>query len=294
MSVRRRSNWYIYLLAFLIALAFALLVVFAFRSYLFKEPAEEAGLTSAGELSETFTPSQKHNFNIVAMLGEDKQKAPELFVLAIYNAPENTVSFVPLPFGLSVHSEGRNLPNVYAAKGGQGVADAVAGATGLSIDGYAYLDRQGFDDLATSVGNVQYDVPKTIIYTDGKASGTINSGTQLMSADTVYSYIMLAEFEDENERFNAICDILCELINQNYGFADSSLLDTWAKLIMNNADTNISAELYTAKKPALLNTILYGSSPATYYILYGEHDADGGYTISQTSVKTLRQKAGLE
>lgn len=294
MAVRRKSNWYIYLLAFLITLAFVLLVIFTFRSFLFPENSEEVGLTSEGNLSEGFTPTSKHSFTLVTMLGDDILLSPSLFMMVIYNAPESSVSFVPIPEAISIHSEGRNLPNVYAAKGGQGVSDVISGVTGLSIDGFVYLDKEGFVDLVTAFGNVQYDVPKTIIVSDGNATSTINSGTQLMSAETVYNYIMKAEFSDEQERFSTIGDIMSELINQNYSFGDSSLLDQWVKIMANGSENNLTDELYATKKAALLNTITYGNAPAEYYLLYGEYEEDGGYTLSQTSVTTLRQKAGIE
>ncbi len=56
MAVRRKSNWYIYLLAFVVTTAFVIMVIFTFRWYLFPERTREVGLNSAGELSESFTP----------------------------------------------------------------------------------------------------------------------------------------------------------------------------------------------------------------------------------------------
>ena len=295
MAVRRKSNWYIYLISFLVTMAFVLLVIFGFRWYLFPEESAEAGLTSAGELSDSFKPTAEDSFSIIGMLSDAPEDMPTLFVLGVYNAVESSVTLIPVPSGISIGSEGRNLTNVYAAQGGQGVSNAVSNAMGLRIDGYFKLDRAGFDGVVSSIGNVQYDVPKTIIITDGREIDSINAGSQLLSAEKLFRYIMLADFDNgESYRFNMVGNVLCELINQNYSYADSMLLDTWASQLLGSSDTNITGEFYSAKKAALLNTIMYGNAPAEYYVPYGNYGDDGSFTISETSITTIRQKAGIE
>lgn len=294
MAVRRKSNWYIYLIAFLITMAFVLMVIFSFRWYLFPEKTEQAGLNSAGELSDSFKPTAADSFNIMTMLSDGEFDMPTLFVLAIYNAVDSNLTIVPIPNGISVAGEGRNLVNVYAAQGGEAVTNIVSDITGIKIDGYAKFCRNSFVDIVSSFGNVQYDVPRTIIITDGNELDTVNAGTQLLSAERLYKYIMLAEFEDgESYRFNMIGNVMSELINQNFIYADSSLLDTWANMFI-TGESNITDTLYAAKKAALLNTIIYGTMPAEYYVPYGVYGDDGSFTISETSVTTIRQKAGIE
>lgn len=296
MAVRRKSNWYIYLLAFAITMAFVIMVIFTFRWYLFPEKTEETGITSAGELSETFSPKPEHNMNIMVMMSDGAQDSPELFVLAAYNAVESRLTYIPVPKGISVSTEGRTLPNVYAAQGGEGVIDAFNTVTGVECHAYIKMDRLSFVDLVSSFGNAQYDVPKTVIINDGLEIDTINAGEQLFTAEMAYRYIMLADFDDsESYRFNLIGDLLAEMVNQNYLYADSSLLDTYAQLLMNCPETNVTQEFYNSRKAALLNTLMYGSSPAEYYVPYGEYSEDGeGFLISENSVTTIRQKAGLE
>lgn len=294
MAVRRKSNWYIYLIAFAITLVFVLMVINIFHWYLFPEKTEETGLSATGELSETFKPTKADNFNIITMLSDGDYEMPTLFVLGLYNAVDSRVTLVPLPNGMSVSSEGRNLTNVYAAQGGEAVSQIVGDTLGIKIDGYAKLSRSGFDELVSSFGNVQYDNPHTIVITDGKEMDTINAGTQLLSAEKVFRYIMLADFENgESYRFNMIGNILTELINQNYSYGDSSLLDTWERLLT-SGESDITAEMYTSKKAALLNTITYGNAPCEYYVPYGTYEDNGAFTVSPTSVTTIRQKAGLE
>jgi anionic cell wall polymer biosynthesis LytR-Cps2A-Psr (LCP) family protein len=271
------------------------MVIFTFRWYLFPENSEESGINSSGELDESFTPTDAYNFTILAMLSDGSIEAPELFVMVTYDAVESRVTFIPIPTGISVSSDGRTLPNIYAAQGGEGVIEALKGITGVECSSYVKFDRNTFINFVTSYGNVQYSVPQTIIIIDDKEADTVNAGSQLFSSETLFRYIMLADFENgESYRFNMVGSVLAELVNQNFSYADSSLLDTYVRIMIDTAETNITTEKYNQKKAALLNTALYGTSPAEYYVPYGTYDDNGGFNISENSITTIRQKSGIE
>lgn len=295
MAVRRKSNWYIYFIAFGVTLAFAAMAIFAFRWYLFPEETQSAGLNASGELAEDFVPDSSYSFSVMVMISENAVDAPELFIVTEYDAVDNRVTFVPIPSGISVSTDGRTLPNVYSAQGGTGVINEVGDHIGIKCSSYVKLDRKSFIDFASAYGNVKINVPKTIIIADGAEAETINAGEVLFTAEMLYRYIMLADFEEgESYRFNMIGNILSEMVNQNISSTDSSLLDTYARLLMNASDTDITAEKYSSRKAALLNTIMYESSPAEYYVPYGQYTDNGGFDISENSVITIKQKAGVE
>ena len=295
MYVRRKSNWYIYFIAFGVTLAFAAMAIFAFRWYLFPEETQSAGLNASGELAEDFVPDSSYSFSVMVMISENAVDAPELFIVTEYDAVDNRVTFVPIPPGISVSTDGRTLPNVYSAQGGTGVINEVSNHIGIKCSSYVKLDRKSFIDFASAYGNVKINVPKTIIIADGAEAETINAGEVLFTAEMLYRYIMLADFEEgESYRFNMIGNILSEMVNQNISSTDSSLLDTYARLLMNAPDTDITAEKYSSRKAALLNTIMYESSPAEYYVPYGQYTDNGGFDISENSVITIKQKAGVE
>ena len=294
MAVRRKSNWYIYLLAFVVTTVFVIMVIFTFRWYLFPERTREVGLNNAGGLSESFTPTAEHNFNALIMLSKSADDSPELYVIAAYNAVESRLSFIPLPTGISVAAEGRDLPNIYAAQGGAGIISAIEDIVGVKLDNYVTFTRESFVDFLAVYGNVRYNVPKTIIVADGIEADTFNTGSQLFSPESCYRYIMLADFEEgESYRFNIIGDVLSSLVNQNYSYADSTLLDSYSRHFIDAQDSSITEEDYTAHKAALLNTIIYGSSPAEYYVPYGDYE-DGGFKISDNSIITIKQKTGQD
>ncbi len=295
MAVRRKSNWYIYFIAFGIALAFAIGVIFTFRDFLFPEVQETTGLTGTGELSDDFTPDASHNFTILTMLSDTEDGIPELFSMLSYDAVEHAFVIIPLPNGISVPADERTLPNIYAAKGGEGAVSAVANATGISCDGYICLDRGAVIRLISAYGNVRYNIPKTIVVTDGAQLDAFNAGEEIFSPEAVFRYIYLADFgEGEEYRFNMVGDILSQLINQNLSYSDSMMLDSYFKIITEDCMTNITEDMYLSKKAALLNTITYGSEPAEYYVPYGEYSGDGSFTIADNSVTTIRQKCNVE
>ncbi|MBE6889697.1 MAG: hypothetical protein E7485_06750 [Ruminococcaceae bacterium] len=295
MAVKRRSNWYIYFIAFGVALAFIIGIIMTFSWYLFPEAKETTGLTSTGELADNFRPDKSHNFTLVTMLSDESTDIPELFMIMSYNAVENTVVFIPVPKGISVSEEGRDLSNVFEVKGGNGVLSAVSSATGLKCDAYVSFNRESFMRLVSSYGNVKYNIPKTLIVKDGEEIATFNAGELIFSPESLFRYVYFADFgDDEGYRFNIIADIYSELLNQNLRYTDSSLLDNYYKIITEHCDSSVTEELYLSKKAAILNTITYASAPAEYYIPYGEYGEDGSFTLADNSRMTISQKCGQD
>lgn len=297
MAVKRKSNWYIYLIAFGIAMAFVIGVIFTFSWYLFPEDDKptSAGLTSNGELDDNFKADHSYDFTVLTMLGDNGSTPPELFMMVSYDAVDNSVVFIPLPNGISVEYDERTLPNLYTAKGGEAVVSAVANATGVTCDGYICFDRDGFERLISAFGNVKYNVPNTIMVNDGTTRTAINAGEQMFSPEAVFKYIYLADFGgDINTRYNNITDVLVELLNQNIRYSDSSLLDNYFDIIMEECDTNLTEEMYMSKKAALLNSITYASDPGEYYVPYGEYGGDGSFDIADNSIISIKQKCGKD
>lgn len=296
MYVRRKSNWYIYFIAFGITVVFVLVAILAFRWYLFPTKTQDTGLDKdTGELADNFKPTAEHSFNILAMLSEGVNDNPEFFYAIEYNAPENRVAFVPLPNGICVGSEERTLPNIYAAQGGAKTVKAVENEIGIRFDSFVKMDRQSFGDILTAFGNVDYALPKTIMVKEDDKTYTFNSGRQSFTSDEIFQLIMKVEYEEgESYKFKLAGDILSELVNQNYQSLDGNLFDSYYEMIAKNAETDITEEKYKQHKAALLNSVEYGVSPAEFYVPYGEYGSDGSFKISENSITTIKQKAGLE
>ena len=294
MSVRRKSNWYIYLIAFGITVAMLGVAIFSFRDFIFPA-AKQTGLTDDGTLSEDFVPDSGMNFAVMTMISDEDSEMPQLFIAVSYNAVENRLLFIPVTDGISLASTGRTLPNIYAAQGGSGVMSAVSSELGIKFDGYVKFSRSSLQQLISTYGNVEFDVAHTLIIEDGSETQVLNAGKQLFTSEMAYRYIMFADFDEgESYRFNMICSLIIELVNQNVSYIDNSLLDVYASEIVNDTDTDITEEKYLEHKAALLNTVQYGINPAEYYVPYGEYGEDGSFTISHNSVETVRLKSGQE
>ncbi len=179
---------------------------------------------------------------------------------------------------------------MYAAQSGAGTAKAIENAVGVSLEKYVTFDRQSFIKLVSAYGGVNFDVPDTMIITDGENTETLNAGLKSFSAELVYRYIMCAEFEDENSRFNNVGNLIMELLNQNAQSVDGASLDDCFQFLIDSYDTNFTVDDYNLRKAAILNTCLYISNPAEYYVPYGEYTEDGGFNISETSITTISQK----
>ncbi len=295
MTVHRRSNWYIYLLAFGITAVFVVMAIMAFKWYLFPENTDEVDLNKNGELTKDFKPTSEYDFNIITMLSEGETDNPELFVMASYNAVDSRLAFIPLPAGISIEKDERTLTNIYAAQGGEGVINALENIFGVRCDCYVKLDRRGFNDIVTSFGNIEYNIQSTLIVKDGSEVETFNAGSKMLTAESVYRLMMKADFgEGESYRFNIVGDLLAATINQNFRELDTSMLDTFFNELMSAAETNLTESLYRSKKAALLNTIEYGVDPGEFYVPYGEYSDDGAFKVAETSIISVRQRAGLE
>lgn len=292
MAVHRKSNWYIYLIAFGITLAMIAMAIISLKDFIFPE-SKETGLNTNGTLAEDFVPDSGMNMAVLTMISDSDSDMPTLFIAAAYDAVENRLTFIPLTDGISVASSGRTLPNIYAAQGGSGVTKVVSDILGIKFDGYIRFTRSSLMSLLSAFGNVEYDVANTLIITDGTEVQAINSGKQIFTSEMLFRYLMFADFgEGESYRFNMIGSILIELVNQNVSYIDSSLLDVYASNITDNAETDLTEERYKHSKAAMLNTVQYGINPAEYYVPYGEYSDDGGFTISENSLMTIRQKSG--
>lgn len=295
MTVHRKSNWYIYLLAFGITAAFVVMAIMAFKWYLFPENTEQVDLNKNGVPNEKFRPTAEYNFNAITMLSDNATDSPDLFVMVTYNAVDSRLVFIPLPVGISVEKDERTLTNIYAAQGGAGVISAIQNAVGVRCDCYIKLDRNGFRSLVSSFGNVEYLVQKTIVVRDGLDVESFNAGNRMLTAESVFRLMMKADFQEgESYRFNIVGDLMAEIINQNFRELDASLMDTYFNVIMDIAETDLTENLYRSKKTALLNSVEYGVNPGEFYVPYGEYLDNGTFKIAETSIISIRQRAGIE
>lgn len=73
MAVRRKSNWYIYLIAFCITLAMIIMAIFSFRDFLFPK-SQETGLSTDGTLSDDFVPDHSMDLSVMTMISDGSDR----------------------------------------------------------------------------------------------------------------------------------------------------------------------------------------------------------------------------
>lgn len=103
MAVRRKSNWYIYLIAFCITLAMIIMAIFSFRDFLFPK-SQETGLSTDGTLSDDFVPDHSMDLSVMTMISDGSADMPSLFIAVTYNAVDNRLLFIPVTDGIALAS----------------------------------------------------------------------------------------------------------------------------------------------------------------------------------------------
>lgn len=293
MSVKRKSNWYIYIITFIITAALLSLVVWKIWDYLF--PAKETVTTNASGITD-FRPDASNNMTVLLMLSEEKAAIPEYYMLVSYRPKDEVISLVPLRSDIYATEGGvsGNLMQIYQKNGSQGVMYAMENLFDVKCDFYVKFDKYSFIELANFGGTVSVNIPYTL--TDPE-TGDLDfaSGTQILDGEQLYKYITYKNFTEGIEYTNVVLgSVISSMINQNFRGLTTTDLQTIANMIINNADTDFKFDDYTARQKAFLYTTENTYNPAEYYIPYGESDEHGSFILSENSVLTIRDRMGIE
>lgn len=293
MSVKRKSNWYIYIITFIITAALLSLVVWKIWDYLF--PAKETVTTNASGITD-FRPDASNNMTVLLMLSEEKAAIPEYYMLVSYRPKDEVISLVPLRSDIYATEGGvsGNLMQIYQKNGSQGVMYAMENLLDVKCDFYVKFDKYSFIELANFGGTVSVNIPYTL--TDPE-TGDLDfaSGTQILDGEQLYKYITYKNFTEGIEYTNVVLgSVISSMINQNFRGLTTTDLQTIANMIINNADTDFKFDDYTARQKAFLYTTENTYNPAEYYIPYGESDEHGSFILSENSVLTIRDRMGIE
>ncbi|MGN0596704.1 MAG: LCP family protein [Ruminiclostridium sp.] len=293
MSVKRKSNWYIYIITFIITAVLLGLVVWKIWDYLF--PAKETISVSASGITD-FRPDASNNMTVLLMLSEEKAAIPEYYMLVSYRPKDEVISLVPLRNDIYATEGGvsGNLMQIYQKNGSQGVMYAMENLLDVKCDYYVKFDKYSFIELANFGGTVSVNIPYTL--TDPE-TGDLDfaSGAQILDGGQLYKYITYKNFTEGIEYTNVVLgSVISSMINQNFRGLTTTDLQTIANMIINNADTDFKFDDYTARQKAFLYTTENTYNPAEYYIPYGETDEQGNFILAENSVSTIRDRMGIE
>lgn len=317
MKVRRKSNWYIYVITLIIS--FVLLGFFV-RSIWDSLFPTDTGADSAYSVNNAdFRPSADIKLNFVVMLSEMKAGTPDYYMLASYTPRSESVVFVPFPENTRMNYKGNtgSLYEMYSNLGAEAVVGAVSETLGFECENYIKFDRLSLIDFVDLTGNVYVNIPvditrsriETFLETemmevDGEmqeVTKTVKkkvediifpSGAQYFDGETLYSYITY-DFGKGDDYMMAVQGAAAmNMINHNFRDLSSTELQSFAEKIINSTETGFMFSDYVKYQPVLQYTTENSINPCEYYIPYGE--TEGGYfVLNPNSIQTIRDRCGI-
>ena len=307
MAVRRKSNWYIYLIALIISFVGLGLFVSSIWSVIFPEDDDSAYTVSRSD----YRPSADINLTSLLMLSDMKAAAPKYYMLMNYQPRNEVIVFIPLQENMKVTYNGASgsLYEMYENFGAVGPAKGISELLGVECVHYVKFDRLSFIDFVDMGGSVYVNVPsdiieketrsivkKEIIEVDGEEQEVTRTvtetfdniiykeGTQYMDGETLYGYITY-DFKRGTDYSLAVQGSMAmSMVNKNFRGISSTQMQSLAESIIRSTETDIVLDDYTKIQAVMNYTTSNSINPCEYYIPYGEQD--GGYFILSDNCKT--------
>ncbi len=317
MKVRRKSNWYIYVITLIIS--FALLGFFVSSIWDSLFPTEKDADSAYSVNNADFRPSADIKMNFIVMLAEMKAGVPDYYMLASYTPRSESVVFVPLPENTRVSYKGNvgSLYEMYSNLGAEAVTGAVTETLGFECSDYIKFDRLSFIDFVDLTGEVYVNIPadikesrietfleSEIIEVDGEEQEVTKTvkkkvediifpaGAQYFDGETLYSYITYDFGKGVDYTLAVQGAAAMNMLNRNFRDLSSTELQSYAEKIINSTETGFMFSDYVEYQPVLQYTTENSINPCEYYIPYGE--TDGGYfMLNPNSVQTIKDRCGI-
>lgn len=288
MSVKKKSNWYIYIITFVITFVLLGLVVKALWSVMFPEKD-----TSAMGGTSDFRPDESVQITCLAMLSETKAGVPEYYMALNYRPRDEVIICVPLKGNMIVSSgkyEG-SIKEIYNAAGAAEVVKGVNNTLGIECSNYFKFDKNSFTEFVDLTGDVYVNVPNELSF-----GGTVmfEAGSQYLTGVELYSYMTFADYGKGDDYRSAVHgSLIMNLLNQNFRNLTTTQLQTFATKILNTTETDFIFQDYTDNQSSFIYTTTTSVNPAEYYIPYGDTDDNGYFRISENSAATIRDRFNI-
>ena len=318
MRVRRKSNWYIYLIALVVSFVVLGLFVQSIWGSIFPEDGEGAGKYSISRSD--YRPSADINITSLIMLSDMKAATPMYYMLMNYQPRNEIIVFVPLRENMRVNYGGNtgSLYEMYDNYGAKAVAEGIEDLLGIKCEHYIKFDRLSFIDFIDMGGAVYVNIPsdvvekktvpvlkKEIIEVDGEEQEVtrqvsettetviFEEGTVYMSGEKLYDYLTYDFKRGEDYTLAVQGSAAMNMINRNFRGMSSTQMQSLAEAIIKTTETDIVFDDYTAIQAVFNYTLENSINPCEYYIPYGE--TDGGYfVLSDGARSTLLDRMGIK
>jgi len=293
-NLRRRSNWYIYLISFAATIVLLGLFILAFRDTLF--PQNTGGGVPDWRSFANYTPEAELDVTVLFMMGDEQGSVPNNYMLLNYRPRDEAVVVVPINSdtvlttgsdeGWRNTSSSVKITELYQNGGATKVIEGIAGALGVECDFYIHFDRSSFSGFMSSLGEVQVNIP----YDFSGGGLKLEAGEHKLSGGDLFVYMNNANFPeaDVGEDYDLVImgTAITTLINSNCRHMDAEAIQNAFGKIRNNATTNLTFKDYTDYQRALFYTSVNSINPAIYYVPFGQYEPDG-FVLSEQSVAEI-------
>lgn len=317
MAVKRKSNWYIYLIALIISFVMLGLFVSSIWDSLF--PASDDAASYSVSHAD-YRPSPDIEPTFLLMLSDMKAATPVYYMLANYRPRDEIIVFVPLQENMKVSCGGNegSLYEMYDNFGAEAVVGGIKNTLGVECEHYIKFDRLSFIDFVDLTGDVYVNIPaditevvtktvleKEIVEVDGEEQEVTRqkkktveevvfpAGAQYLNGENLYSYITYDFGKGTDYKLAVHGAMAMNMLNKNFRNLSSTELQRYAEKIISSTDTDITFSDYVEYQSVLQYTTENTINPCEYYMPYGE--SDGGYfIISDNSKATIIDRLDIK
>ncbi len=316
-SMKRKSNWYIYVITLVVSFAILGFFVSTIWDSLF--PASRDSQSGFNVNSADYRPSAEIRTTVLVMLSEMKAGTPTYYMLMNYRPRDEVIVFVPLPENMRVDYGGNtgSLYEMYDNLGAEAVVGGLNGALGIECEHYIKFDRLSLIDFVDLTGDVYVNIPTDITETkteytletelvevDGEEQEVTRqvkkevenvlfpAGAQYFGGEKLYDYLVYPFPMGRDYSLAVHGSAAMNMLNRNFRDLSSTELQGYAEKIMSSTETDLSFSDYVEYQPVLQYTTENSINPCEYYIPYGENE--GGYFIlAANSAVTIRDRFGI-
>lgn len=289
MAVKRKSNWYIYLITFCIASVLGAMILSLFWDTFFPKKEEK---NYSGIISDL--PDSSNNIITLFMLSEEKAGNPSIYMLVSYQPADEEIICIPLKKNMNVRVGNKlaTMNECYSNGGINSVLYGIEATIGVKCDRYAKFDREGFIEMIDLIGKIDVNCAYDVYTSEGTV--LFETGTHSMSGSDLYTYLNYVNPQyGEDYQSLAIGSAAVSLINGNLHGLASTVIQSFFTKVMNTSDNNFTIEDYTKRQQALLYTSTESYRPGQYYIPFGD-SPDGTLTLSPDSKVTILERLKIE
>ncbi|NLJ15595.1 MAG: LCP family protein [Clostridiales bacterium] len=282
---KRKSNWYVYLFAFLATLGIFIFAVFLFNKITNSKNDDDNKQIDQDELN----IDETHNFTFLATIATTEDDIPHTFFIVDYKAVGDEITIIALPSDLKTDTG--YLSTTYQNSGINGALKTINSILGTDIQKYINTRKFEFVNMFDTIGNISITVPfeKTFTATDTGEEITLPAGNNIVNGTKLFDYLNQIRVDESGyEYIRTASSVISEIFNSKAKSIQVTDMDSIFRRLVATADTNLTTEDYEYRKKVVLNTFSQTATPFVYYVPNGEYDANNAFNISENSINSIK------